>query len=327
MTRNNLSQEEIDSLIAALGSGVIEEQESKNIAGEHRLYDFRRPSKLSKEQMRTLRVIHENFARVLGNFLSTYLRVPAKVQLLSVSQVTYEEFVFSLQVPTLVTIFNMSQELGSALLETNPSIVFPIIDIVFGGGGTMPPQTRELTDIEITVMRQINTKFLNNLCYAWGDIARLSPTVETMDTNQQYNQMFASTETVILLTFNVQIKDNTGLINLCLPYISIEKIAPRLNAQVWFKQANLDAPHSREKVIIKQLEKVDLKVTALLGKTTVSLDDFLQFREGDVIQLYTREADELDIYVEKELLFKGHAGLCGHNAAVQITRWAEEEGQ
>lgn len=309
-----------------MSSGVIEEQESKKSAGEHRLYDFRRPSKLSKEQMRTLQVIHENFARTISNFFSTYLRVPAKVQLLSVSQVTYEEFVFSLQVPTLVTIFNLSQEMGSALLETNPSIVFPIIDIVFGGVGTMPPQMRELTDIEITVMRQLNTKLLNNLSYVWGDIAKLSPTVETMDTNQQFNQMFAPTETVALLTFKSQIKDNTGLINLCLPYISIEKIIPRLNAQVWFKQASHDAPHSKEKVILKQLEKVDLKIAALLGKTTVSLDDFLQFREGDVIQLYTREVDELDIYVEKELLFKGHAGLCGYNAAVQITRWSEGEG-
>jgi flagellar motor switch protein FliM len=320
-----LSQSEIDSLISALGSGKIEDEEKSADGSEHQSYDFRRPSKFSKEQIRTLQIIHENYARILGNFLSAYLRVPVQIQLVSVSQVTYEEFIFSLPVPTLVTVFNMSAEMGKAMLETNPSFVFPLIDLVFGGEGKQLEKTRELTDIELTVMQQINNKLLQNLSYVWEDIALLEPRVENMDTNPHFNQMFASTETVALLSFSVQIKENQGLINLCFPFITLEKIMPKLTAQFWFKGSNQGAARYNENVIIKQLEKVNVELSAVLGRTTITLDDFLHFKEGDIIPLFRQQGEDLDIYVEGELIFKGQPGAQGQNLAIQITGWADEE--
>jgi flagellar motor switch protein FliM len=320
-----LSQSEIDSLISALGSGKIEEEESSTGSNEHQSYDFRRPSKFSKEQIRTLQVIHENYARILGNFLTAYLRVPVQIQLVSVSQVTYEEFVFSLPVPTLVTVFNMSPELGSAMLETNPSFVFPIIDLVFGGEGRQLKKTRELTDIELTVMQQINNKLLQNLSYVWEDIAPLKPYVENMDTNPQFNQMFASTETVALLSFSVQIKEIQGFINLCFPFITLEKIMTKLTAQFWFKGHTQNPGEFSDHAIIKQLEKVNVELSAVLGRTAITLEDFLQFQEGDIIQLSRREGEELEIFVEGELLFKGQPGAQDQNLALQITGWVDEE--
>lgn len=324
MGKDILSQTEIDSLISALSSGRLEEVKVEEVT-EIRSYDFRRPSKFSKEQIRTLQVIHDNYARILGNFLSAYLRVPVQFQLTSVSQVTYEEFVFSLPVPTLVTIFSMNQEMGSAMLETSPSFVFPLIDLVFGGEGQPPKQTRELTDIEITVMRNINKKLLDNLRYVWEDIAVLEPRIEAMDTNPQFNQMFASTETVALLTFTTQVRENKGLLNLCFPYITLEKIMPRLTAQYWFKQTPRETSEIHEKIVLRQLEKVNVVLSAVLGRVTVTLDDFLQFQEGDIIQLSRQEGDDLDIYVEGELMFKGQPGASGQNIAVQITGLAREE--
>jgi len=320
-----LSQSEIDSLISALGSGKIEEEESGTNSDEHQSYDFRRPSKFSKEQIRTLQVIHENYARILGNFLSAYLRVPVQIRLVSVSQVTYEEFVFSLPVPTLLTVFNMSAELGSAMLETNPSFVFPIIDLVFGGEGRQLKKTRELTDIELTVMQQINNKLLQNLSYVWEDIAPLKPHVENMDTNPQFNQMFASTETVALLSFSVQIKENQGFINLCFPFITLEKIMPKLTAQFWFRGQTQNTGEFSDYTIIKQLEKVNVELSAILGRTTITLEDFLQFQEGDIIPLSRREGEDLEVFVEGELLFKGQPGAQGQNLALQITGWVDEE--
>lgn len=328
MEKDVLSQSEIDSLITSLGTGGYKEEEEVTEGTEdYRSYDFRRPSKFSKEQMRTLQVIHGNYARRLGNFLSAYLRVPVQFQLLSASQVTYEEFVFSLPVPSLVTVFNMSPEMGNAMLETNPSFVFPLIDIIFGGEGRVVKQDRQMTDIEITVMKHINMKLLNNLSYVWEDIANLEPQVESMDTNPQFNQMCASTETVALLSFSTQIKDSEGLINLCFPYITLENIMPKLTAQFWFKQQTArDTSDSFKRDILKQLERANLELSAVLGKTTVTMGDFLKFREGDIIQLSRREGDDLDIYLQDELLFKGQPGQTyGQNLALQITNWANEE--
>lgn len=328
MAKDILSQSEIDSLIGALSTGSVKttEKEEEDTA-EHREYDFRRPSKFSKEHIRTLQLIHDNYSRMLGNFLAAYLRVPVQVQLMSVSQVTYEEFVFSLPVPTLVTIFNMGPELGSAMLETNTSFVFPLIDLVFGGEGNIPKDTRELTDIEITVMRQLNEKLLSNLRYVWEDIAELDPRVEGMETNPQFNQIFASTETVALLTFSIMIKGNQGLINLCFPFITLEKIMPKLTAQFWFKQTPQDLSRSQETRLLRQLEQVEVDVSVVLGRTTVTLDDFLNFTSGDIIPLHRMEGDDLDIRVEGEYLFKAQPGAFGQNVAVQITGWNVEEGE
>lgn len=261
----------------------------------------------------------------MGNFLSAYLRVPVQIQLVSVSQVTYEEFIFSLPVPTLITVFSMNTEMGNAMLETGPSFVFPLIDLVFGGEGSYPRHTRELTDIEISVMRNLNDKLLSNLRYIWEDIVDLTPTIENMDTNPQFNQMFASTETVALITFNVQIKDNQGFINLCFPYITLEKIMPKLTAQFWFKQPLRETSRFYETAILRELEKIQVELCAVLGKANITLYDFLQFQEGDIIQLSRQEGEDLDIYVGGELLFKGQPGVLGQNLALQVTGWAGEE--
>ncbi len=325
MAKDILSQSEIDSLISALSSGSVKAVAKEEEKKDHSSYDFRRPSKFSKEQIRTLQVIHDNYARMLGNFLAAYLRVPVQIQLVSVSQVTYEEFIFSLPIPTLVTVFNMHPELGSAMLETNPSFVFPLIDLVFGGVGEIPKDTRELTDIELTVMRQINDKLLNNLRYVWEDITSLTPRVENMETNPQFNQMFASTETVALLTFTTQIKGNQGMLNLCFPFITLEKIMPKLTSQFWFKQTHQDLTRLHEQRLLKQLEQVEVDVNVILGKTTVTLDDFLSFSKGDIIPLQRMEGEDLDILVEGELLFKAQPGAFGQNVAVQIKGWHLEE--
>ncbi len=327
MSKDILSQSEIDSLIGALSSGTVQPAEKEEDDGEHRGYDFRRPSKFSKEHIRTLQFVHDNYSRMLSNYLGAYLRVPVQVQLISVSQVTYEEFVFSLPVPTLVTVFNMNADMGSAMLETNASFVFPLIDLVFGGEGSIPKETRELTDIELTVMRQINEKLLSNLRYVWEDIVDITPRVEGMETNPQFNQIFASTETVALLTFSTQIKGNQGLLNLCFPFITLEKIMPKLTAQFWFKQSPQEISRFHETRLLRQLEKVEVEVGVVLGRTTVTLDDFLNFSTGDIIPLHCMEGDDLDVLVEGEALFKAQPGALGQNVAIQVTGWltGEEE--
>ena len=271
-----LSQSEIDSLIAALATGELsesktEEQETSPV----RQYDFRRPNKFSKEQMRTLLIIHENYARVLSNFLTAYLRTSVQIKLESVSQVTFEEFIFSLPTPTLMSIFTASEAMGSAMLETNPQFVFPIIDLLFGGKGDIPKTIRELTEIELTVMRRVVMKILENLRYAWEDVYELTPRIDNMDTNPQFNQMIASTETVALMTFSTQIRESKGLINVCFPYITLEPVIPNLTAQHWFSASRTGEKDAR--LLERCLDPVEVGLTAVLGHTEVQMEDFLQF--------------------------------------------------
>ncbi|MGM0651869.1 MAG: flagellar motor switch protein FliM [Bacillota bacterium] len=324
MSKDALTQSEIDSLINAISSGDLEE-EADQITDDYQTYDFRRPTKFSKEQIRTLQIIHDNYARVMGNYLTSFLRVPVKINVVSVAQVSYEEFVFSLPVPTLMTIFNMSKKMGVAMLETNPAFVFTIIDLLFGGQGKQPGKIRELTEIELSVMRQINEKFLDNLSYAWKGIAQLEPQIESMDTNPQFNQVIASSETVALVTFSATIHNIQGFINLCFPFMGLENVLSSLTAQHWFNQFQQAASKSKPGDLEKCLRKPEADVQVVLGKAQITLDDFLQLQEGDVLPLRRQRGEPLELLVEGKPIFKVQPGLKGKQLAVKVVEWISEE--
>lgn len=321
-----LSQLEIDSLIHALSTGQITEEEKISAQESNsavRRYDFRRPNKFSKEQMRTLQVVHENFARILANFLTAYLRTPVQIKLASVSQVTFEEFIFSLPTPTLMSIFKASGAMGSAMLETNPQFVFPIIDLLFGGEGETPKKIRELTEIELTVMRRIIAKTLENLRYAWEDVYELSPEIENMDTNPQFNQMIASNETVALITLSTQIRQSEGLINLCFPFITLEPVIANLTAQHWFSASRSGQPNSS--LLEAAMEPVQVELSAILGSATLRMEEFLQFEVGDVILLEQKVDSPLSLLVEDRAMFTVQAGVSQGYRAVQFIGLAEDK--
>lgn len=324
MAKDALSQSEIDSLINAISSGDLEE-ELHDTDSDYQSYDFRRPTKFSKEQIRTLQIIHENYARIMGNYLTSFLRVPVKLQVVSVAQVSYEEFVFSLPVPTLMTIFNMSKDMGVAMLETNPTFVFTIIDLLFGGEGKQPGKIRELTEIELSVMKEINEKFLDNLGYAWKGIAQIEPQIESMDTNPQFNQVIASSETVALVTFSASVQNVQGFVNLCFPFIGLEQILSSLTAQHWFNQFQQSASKNKPGNIEKCLQAPQAEVKAVLGSARITLDDFLQLQEGDVLPLKRRRGEPLELLVEGKPLFKVQPGTRGNRLGVKIVEYIAEE--
>ena len=325
MGKDALTQSEIDSLINAISSGDLEE-ESQEVTRDYQPYDFRRPTKFSKEQIRTLQIIHENYARIMGNYLTSFLRVPVKLQVVSVAQVSYEEFVYSLPVPTLMTIFNMSREMGVAMLETNPTFVFTIIDLLFGGEGKQPGKIRELTEIEISVMKQINEKFMDNLTYAWKGIVQLEPQIESMDTNPQFNQVIASSETVALVTFSANVQNVQGFVNLCFPFVGLEHVLSNLTAQHWFNQFQQAASKNKPGDIEKCLNRPEAGVQAVLGKARITLDDFLQLQEGDVLPLRKKRGEPLELLVEGKPIFKVQPGLRGKQLAVKIVDRISEGG-
>lgn len=323
-----LSQSEIDALISALGTGDVESEEEQVALEEGKevaLYDFRRPSKFSKEQLRTLQVIHDNFARTLASFLSAYFRSVIQLNVVSVTQVSYGEFINSLTIPTLMGVLSLSPKMGTAVLETNLQFVFPMLDLLFGGEGRMTDRPRELTEIEQTVMKSVYAKIINNLIYAWQDVCQLEPVIESLETNPQYNQALASNETVVLITISSQMGDNQGFINLCLPFITLEPIIPHLSAQHWFRTASQKAQEEKRSLIYKRIEEVVVELTVFVGETVISVEDFLELQVGDVLPLWSRVGEEFDLYVANSHKYKVQAGTHGKRMAVQVTRWAEEE--
>ncbi len=328
MGKSVLSQTEIDSLISAISTGdVAEEKQPEAFSPQAGVnaYDFRRPTKFSKEQLRTLKVIHENYARILGNFLTAYMRVPVKIECLSVSQVTYEEFVSSISIPTVVTVFNMAPELGVAVMEINPDSALIFIDLNFGGTGKIVPRTKELTEIELEVMKTVNAKVLDNLTHVWQGIAPISPQIESIDTNPHFNQVVASTETVAKVVMNIQIYDNRNLMHFCFPYITLEKVISNLTAQHWFNEYQKTSSRPAPESISEQVEKATVHVKACLGSTVITMDEFIQMQEGDVLQLNRKEGEPLDLFVEGQPIFKGHPGVGeGNNLAIKIAGIAEK---
>jgi len=316
-----LSQSEIDSLINAINQGnevSQQQEEQKDIVAKK--YDFRRPNKFTKEQIRTLYMIHENYSRITANFLSGYLRSSISMKIASVEQLTYEDFLVSIPSPTLLTIFQMPPLNGSAVMEFNSNFTLPVIDLLFGGIGRKISRVRELTEIEISVMRTMNQKMLDNFAFVWRDVIELEPAIESLETNPQFNQIIAPNETVAIITFSVTVAENSGTINLCLPYLTLEPVISSLTAQQWFAGQQFGGnDKEKEKYIENCLGKVKLNLSVNCGETHVSLREFLQLREGDVVLLDKHVGNDLDLTVEGYPKFKVQPGTIRNKLAMQIT--------
>ncbi len=220
-----LSQNEIDSLLSALSSGDIEPDELSQEEEQVKIkyYDFKRPQKFSKDHIRTLELVHDNYARIISNYLTAQLRTNVKVKFESVQQITYEEFIHSIPNTTVLTVFKMPPLSGQILLETNEEFVLRIFDVLAGGQGTKKPKFKELTDIEKNLIRHVNQGLISNLKLAWEDVVDVNPEVESVETNPALNQTLAPNEPVALITFSVEMFGTNIFINLCIPFLSLEK--------------------------------------------------------------------------------------------------------
>ncbi|MFA5536303.1 MAG: flagellar motor switch protein FliM [Bacillota bacterium] len=324
MAQEVLSQSEIDMLLNALTAGEIDTEEIKREAQEvkTKIYDFRRPNKFSKDHMRTIHMIHENFARLVSNFLSAYLRTNIEVKIASVDQITFEDFIVSIPSPTVMTIFNMKPLLGSAVLETNPAFTFPIIDLLFGGPGEMPKKSREITDIEANVLKNIYGKMLENLTYVWSEVNEITTAIQGLETNPQMNRVISPNEIVAVITFMTTIGDYEGMINLCLPYLMLEPITLKLSSRYWFSSPEKGMKDQKQ-TVMESLEQTPIKLTAIGGETELTIKEFLALQLGDVLTLDNKVAEDLILLVEDKPKYTVQPGIYERKMAVQITGYWE----
>ena len=320
-----LSQSEIDALLSAISSGEsLDNIDTKRVEVEHRkikIYDFKRPDKFPKDQIRTLQMMHENFARVTTTSLSAQLRTLVGIHVASVDQLTYEEFIRSVSNPSTLAIVSMDPLKGSSILEIDPSITFTIIDRLFGGPGESPKNlNRELTDIELSVMEGIIVRILGNLREAWSQVIDLRPRLGSIETNPQFAQMVSPNDMVVLITLETKVADVEGMMNFCIPYITIEPILSKFSAQYWYASIRRGSSSENLKIIKEKLQNIFVETSAELGSMQLPLSDILNLQKGDVVKFTdTKITDPVIFKIGNRKKFLCRPGISGSRMAVQLT--------
>jgi flagellar motor switch protein FliM len=322
-----LSQEEIDQLLTAINAGDTEPEEMRPAADTRKIkiYDFKRPDKFSKEQIRTISMMHDTFARLTTTSLSAQLRSMVHVHVASVDQLTYEEFIRSIPTPTTLAIINMDPLKGNAILEIDPAVTFSIIDRLFGGSGEGTKAQHELTDIESAVMEGIIVRILGNMREAWTQVIDLRPRLGQIDTNPQFAQIVPPTDMVVLVTLETKVGDVEGMINFCIPYLTIEPIIGKLSTQFWFSTVHRGTTTENLTVLKDKLATIDVDVVAEIGKINIPVREVLSLRVGDVIRLYnTKVGDPYSLNIGNKKKFLCRPGVIGKKIAVQVLKKTAE---
>ena len=318
-----LSQSEIDQLLSALSTGVVSAEEIKDEEKQKKIkvYDFKRPDKFSKDQIRTLYMLHENFARLLNTYLSTHLRAIVNVNVASVDQLTYEEFVRSLSNPSVIGVLNMEPLKGNIIFEMNPNIASVIIDRLFGGLGESLSKIRALTDIEEVIIRRVFNKALESFKEAWHNVIEITPKLEAIETNPQFTQIVPPNDMVVIITLQVKIGDIEGLMNICIPYLVLEPVMSKLTTTYWVASSVAKEDHPEQvKVLQRKIEKTYVPLIVELGKIDITVQEFLDLAVGDVLQLDAKVGNELNVIVGRKSKFWCRPGTSSNKVAVQIAR-------
>lgn len=322
MAGDVLSQSEIDELLSALSTGVVSAEEMKVEQTQRKIkvYDFKRPDKFSKDQIRTLYMLHENFARLINTYFSAHLRTLVHIDVASVDQVTYEEFIRSLPNPSVISVFQMKPLKGNAIMELNPNIVFSIIDRLFGGPGIPPAKPRSLTDIEEAIVKRVINKMLESFQEAWKQVIAIDPRLDVIETNPQFTQIVPPNDMVVIITLQTKIGQAEGFFNICIPYLVLEPIMSKLTTTFWVASsvARQSLPEHIS-AIQKKLERTLIPMNVELGRATVTVQELLGLCLNDVLQLEQKAAEELSLIVGRKEKFKCKPGLAGNRMAVQIT--------
>jgi flagellar motor switch protein FliM len=290
-------------------------------------YDFKRPDKFSKDQIRTLQMIHESFARSTTTELSAQLRSLASLSVASVDQLSYEEFMKVVPSPTALGVIDMDPLEGKALLEMDPALAFQIVDRLFGGTGETTPADieRELTDIEHSVIERVFMSILNNLRDAWENILDLRPRLEQIESNPQFVQIVPPNDMVVLITFDTKIGDVEGMANLCIPYVILGPVVDQLSATYWYSSGEQGLTDEEMDRLRQQLDFVEVPVSVQVGRTEISSQDIINLEEGDILKLDTDMDEPFKLSINGNPKYDCKPGLRGKTLAVQVLEPIEEE--
>ncbi len=326
-----LEQNEIDSLLASVGGGDLGGLGASGLTDietprvETRRYDFKRPERVSKDQIRALSSIHEVFARNFGATLSGQLRTISDVRVVGVEQLTYHEYIHTLPNPTCFLVLQAPPLEGQMCMEISPLIVYPIIDRLLGGSATnmFIPQ-RPLTSIEWRLISRIVARALGHLSEVWHNLIELEFEIVETESNPQLVHVVAPSEVVVFITFEIKLSQNAGTMGLCVPFNTIESVLSHLTTQSWFNKPK--APTSQQLARLnRNIVKSRVPLSAYLGRATIRLSELRSLVPGDLIELEKRVGEDLILQVAGRNKFAGQPGQHRGKCAIRITRHAETD--
>lgn len=322
-----LSQAEIDNLLDSLKTGTVDIEEmkksSENVVKE---YDFARPSKFSKEHLRTLEIIFEHYGRLISTNLPIYLRENINVEVMNSEAVTYMEFTNALSNPVILGIVDFSPLQGNIIVEMASKLGFAIVDRMLGGKGIPLEKTRDFTEIEMLIIERIMTNCVELLQEPWENVLDVHPRLDRIETNSQFAQIISPSEMIAIVTLNIKLGNNVeGLMNICLPYLTLEPVMDKLNTKFWYSNMQEKPDEDFEEDIEAMLKHTVVPITAVLGNSSINVSDFASLNVGDIIRLDTKVNDELEVYVGNIKKFEALPGTLGKDYAVRVTSIIREE--
>ena len=321
-----LSQNEIDNLLAAYSAGELDvDQMQENKEKQVKNYDFSRPTKFSKEHLRTLEIIFEHYSRLISTNLPVYLRKNVQVTVASSETVTFNEFTNALSNPVILGIIDFAPLNGNIILDLATNLGYAMLDRMLGGSGVPLEKNRDFSEIELTIIQKILVMFTQLLREPWKNVVDISPVLSRLETNPQFAQVIAPNDMKAIVTLNMKIGDVEGFMNVCLPFFTLEEIMDKLNTKYWFSTMQENRSENYEEYIESLIRKVDIPIRAVLGRSTISVNDFVGLQVGDCIRLETKVDEDMDIYVGNIRKFTALPGTEKESYAVRITSVVREE--
>ena len=321
-----LSQNEIDNLLAAYSAGELDvDQMQENKEKQVKNYDFSRPTKFSKEHLRTLEIIFEHYSRLISTNLPVYLRKNVQVTVASSETVTFNEFTNALSNPVILGIIDFAPLNGNIILDLATNLGYAMLDRMLGGSGVPLEKNRDFSEIELTIIQKILVMFTQLLREPWKNVVDISPVLSRLETNPQFAQVIAPNDMIAIVTLNMKIGDVEGFMNVCLPFFTLEEIMDKLNTKYWFSTMQEKRSENYEEYIESLIRKVDIPIRAVLGRSTISVNDFVGLQVGDCIRLETKVDEDMDIYVGNIRKFTALPGTEKESYAVRITSVVREE--
>ncbi len=308
-----LTQEEIDGVFRSMKKQEPTEVPQKSAQP----YDFRRPDRIAKDQLRAIHLLHENFSRSLSSSLSAYLRAYVAVNLVSVEQLSFAEFTQCLPSPSCMISLKMKPYDGNSLLEINPSLVFPILEMLLGGAGKgMSKVSREVTEIEQSILESIFRIILNDLKTAWAVVTPIEFTVDTHETEPQMLQMLAPNEAVVAISMEARIGDNAGMMNMGIPSITVKMLRQKFDQQ-WSMRRAHSSEHDQAKVL-RLVQNSRLELDARLRGPTMTFGTLMELEPGKVLMFDYPTEREIDLVMNGRVKFKTQIVAQGRKRAAKL---------
>ncbi len=322
-----LSQNEIDELLKALNTGELDVQQMQTTTQEKKIknHDFRKPNKFAKDHIKTLHIINDTYARLVTNFLSGYLRTLVQVEVISVEPLSYYEFNNSISNPVILAVVDFTPLTGSIILEMAPHIAYALVDRILGGKGSAMERMRGFTEIELAIIERIIIQILNLMREPWENVIAIRPRLEKIETNAQFAQIISPNEIVALVTLSARIGDVEGMINICIPHMVVEPVVSKLSTKFWFSTVEKEISRETKETIEKKIEYTPVPVRAILGRTSINVNEIIEIQKGDVLQLDSVVNGDLEVLVGDLTKFYAKPGVRKNKVSIKITEVVRRE--